>query len=213
MDGNFSSRVQDVIRYSREEALRLAHDYIGTVHLLLGLIKEGEGAAARILKNLNIDLYKLKEKIEKGAEQKEGEAMSGQVPLTKQAEKVLKITYLEAKINNSNIIGTEHLLLSILKGEDNIAAQILGQLGVSYDAARDELKMILSKKNKEKEDTDPLSKTEQQIDIWIDIGNASVHDLVELYDSLSELHRAFGGTGIVFRDDMTKIHISKEVLV
>ncbi len=147
MDGNFSNRVQDVIRHSREEALRLGHDYIGTEHLLLGLIKEGEGIAARILKNLNIDLYKLKQKIEESTNQKVAAAQMGNVPLTKQAEKVLKITYLEAKICKSNIIGTEHLLLSILKGEDNVAAQILEQFGVSYDAVRDELMTITSGKS------------------------------------------------------------------
>ncbi|ASQ91568.1 Clp protease ClpC [Prosthecochloris sp. GSB1] len=146
MEGNFSNRVQDVIRHSREEALRLGHDYIGTEHLLLGLIKEGEGIAARILKNLNIDLYQLKQKIEESTHQKVAAAQMGNVPLTKQAEKVLKITYLEAKICKSNIIGTEHLLLSILKGEDNVAAQILEQFGVTYDAVRDELMTITSGK-------------------------------------------------------------------
>lgn len=226
MDGNFSNRVQDVIRHSREEALRLGDDYIGTEHFLLGLIKEGECIATRILKNLNVDLFRLKQKTEESIHQKAAASQMGNVPLTRQAEKVLKITYLEAKICKSNVIGTEHLLLSILKVEDNVAAQILEQFGVSYDAVRDELEKIIDednkvivnepneeKKNKENEDIDLLSKTEQKIDIWIDIGDASVNDLVELYDSLSELHRAFGGTGIVFRDDMTKIHISKEVLV
>ncbi|NTW74735.1 MAG: ATP-dependent Clp protease ATP-binding subunit [Chlorobiaceae bacterium] len=139
MEGNFSNRVQDVIRLSREEALRLGHDYIGTEHLLLGLIREGEGIGARILKNLKVDLINLKQKIEESTHQKVAAAQMGNVPLTKQAEKVLKITYLEAKICKSNVIGTEHLLLSILKGEDNIAAQILEQLGVTYDLVREEL--------------------------------------------------------------------------
>ncbi|NTV92985.1 MAG: ATP-dependent Clp protease ATP-binding subunit, partial [Chlorobiaceae bacterium] len=144
MEGNFSNRVQDVIRLSREEALRMGHDYIGTEHLLLGLIREGEGIAARILKNLKIDLYRLKQKIEDSTHPKVPATQMGNVPLTKQAEKVLKITYLEAKICKSNIIGTEHLLLSILKGEDNIASQILEQFGVSYDMVRDELLSITS---------------------------------------------------------------------
>jgi len=139
MEGNFSNRVQDVIRLSREEALRLGHDYIGTEHLLLGLIREGEGIGARILKNLKIDLFKLKQKIEESTHPKVPATQMGNVPLTKQAEKVLKITYLEAKICKSTIIGTEHLLLSILKGEDNIAAQILEQFGVTYDLVREEL--------------------------------------------------------------------------
>ena len=142
MEGNFSNRVQDVIRLSREEALRLGHDYIGTEHLLLGLIREGEGIGARILKNLKVDLIRLKQKIEESTHQKVQATQMGNVPLTKQAEKVLKITYLEAKICKSSVIGTEHLLLSILKGEDNIAAQILEQFGVTYDLVREELTSI-----------------------------------------------------------------------
>ena len=144
MEGNFSNRVQDVIRLSREEALRLGHDYIGTEHLLLGLIKEGEGIGAKILKNLKIDLFSLKQKIEESTHPKVPATQMGNVPLTKQAEKVLKITYLEAKICKSSVIGTEHLLLSIMKGDDNIAAQILEQFGVTYDLVRDELINITS---------------------------------------------------------------------
>ena len=147
MEGNFSDRVQDVIRLSREEALRLGHDYIGTEHLLLGLIREGEGIGARILKNLRIDLFSLKQKIEESTHPRVAETQMGNVPLTKQAEKVLKITYLEAKICKSNIIGTEHLLLSIMKGDDNIASEILEQFGVTYDLVRDELMSISSSKS------------------------------------------------------------------
>ncbi|NTW49422.1 MAG: ATP-dependent Clp protease ATP-binding subunit [Chlorobiales bacterium] len=147
MEGNFSNRVQDVIRYSREEALRLGHDYIGTEHLLLGIIREGEGIAVRILKNLGCDLYKLKRAIEDTVRSTGGTLTLGNVPLTKQAEKVLKITYLEAKICKSDIIGTEHLLLSLLKDEENIAAQILAQFGVRYDTVREELENIMSGKS------------------------------------------------------------------
>jgi len=146
MEGNFSNRVQDVIRYSREEALRLGHDYIGTEHLLLGIIREGEGIAVRILKNLGCDLYKLKRSIEEAVRSTGGTLTLGNVPLTKQAEKVLKITYLEAKICKSDIIGTEHLLLSLLKDEENIAAQILSQYGIRYDTVREELENIMSGK-------------------------------------------------------------------
>ncbi len=146
MEGNFSNRVQDVIRYSREEALRLGHDYIGTEHLLLGIIREGEGIAVRILKNLGCDLYKLKRAIEDTVRSTGGTLTLGNIPLTKQAEKVLKITYLEAKICKSDIIGTEHLLLSLIKDEDNIAAQIMMQFGVRYELVREELDNIMSGK-------------------------------------------------------------------
>ena len=143
-EGNFSNRVQDVIRLSREEAIRLGHDYIGTEHLLLGIIREGEGIAVKILRNLGADLYKIKKAIEDTVRSSGSTLTIGQIPLTKQAEKVLKITYLEAKLYKSDVIGTEHLLLSLLRDEDNIAAQILNQFSVTYDAVRAELDNIIS---------------------------------------------------------------------
>jgi ATP-dependent Clp protease ATP-binding subunit ClpC len=146
MEGNFSNRVQDVIRLSREEALRLGHDYIGTEHLLLGIIREGEGIGVKILRNLSVDLGKLKRAIEDTVRSMSGPLTIGNIPLTKQAEKVLKITYLEAKLYKSDVIGTEHLLLSLLRDEDNIAAQILSQFAVNYDAVRKELDAYLSGK-------------------------------------------------------------------
>ncbi len=146
MEGNFSNRVQDVIRLSREEALRLGHDYIGTEHLLLGIIREGEGIGVKILRNLGVDLTKLKRAVEDTVRSMSGPLTIGNIPLTKQAEKVLKITYLEAKLYKSDVIGTEHLLLSLLRDEDNIAAQILGQFAVNYDSVRKELDAYLSGK-------------------------------------------------------------------
>ncbi len=146
MEGNFSNRVQDVIRLSREEALRLGHDYIGTEHLLLGIIREGEGIAVKILRNLGCDLYKLKKAVEDTVRTSGGTLTIGNIPLTKQAEKVLKITYLEAKLYKSDVIGTEHLLLSLLRDDDNIAAQILHQFEVHYDKVRSELDNIISGK-------------------------------------------------------------------
>ena len=144
MEGNFSNRVNDVIRLSREEAIRLGHDYIGTEHLLLGIIREGEGLAVKILKNLGTDLYKLKKGIEDTVRSSSSTLTIGNIPLTKQAEKVLKITYLEAKFVKSEVIGTEHLLLSLLRDEENIAAQILAQFSVAYENSKRELDNILS---------------------------------------------------------------------
>ena len=147
MDGNFSNRVRDVISYSREEALRLGHDYIGTEHLLLGIIREGEGIAVKILRNLGCDLPRLRKAVEATVRSTGGTLTVGNIPLTKQAEKVLKITYLEAKLYKSDVIGTEHLLLSLLRDDENIAAQILQQgFSVTYDAVRGELDSIISGK-------------------------------------------------------------------
>jgi ATP-dependent Clp protease ATP-binding subunit ClpC len=144
MDGNFSNRVNDVIRLSRDEALRLGHDYIGTEHLLLGVIREGDGIAVKILKNLGVDLYKLKKAVEDTVRSTSSTLTIGNIPLTKQAEKVLKITYLEAKLYKSDVIGTEHLLLSLLRDEENIAAQILSQFSLNYESVRRELDNIIS---------------------------------------------------------------------
>ena len=158
MEGNFSERVQEVIRLSREEALRLGHDYIGTEHLLLGIIRENHGVAINILHNLDVDLDKLKKVIEDTVRASGGTMMIGNIPLTKQAEKVLKITQIESKIYKSEVIGTEHVLLSILRDEDNIATQILHQFNVTYESARSELSNILSSKNPGKTDLPPIVK-------------------------------------------------------
>ncbi len=143
MEAKFSNRVKEVISLSREEALRLGHDYIGTEHLLLGMIREGEGVAVSILKKLGVPLEELRSAIEravKGTANHNVKNMAN-IPLTRQSEKVLKITYLEAKIFKSQLIGTEHLLLSILRDEDNIATQILNKFEVNYDSVKEMLEM------------------------------------------------------------------------
>ncbi len=140
MEAKFSPRVKEVIQYSREEAIRLGHDYIGTEHLLLGIIREGEGKAIKNLKVLDIDVLRLKKAIEDNIKSTSTHSANlGNIPLTKQAEKALKITYLEAKIFKADIIGTEHLLLSILRDEDNIASQILNQFAVTYEVFKSSL--------------------------------------------------------------------------
>jgi len=140
MEAKFSPRVKDVIAFSREEALRLGHDYIGTEHLLLGLIREGDGMAIKILKTLGVDTARVRHSVEEAVKGTSTTSLNlGNIPLTKQAEKVLKITYLEAKIFKSEIIGTEHLLLSILRDEDNVASQILLQYEINYEVVKAEV--------------------------------------------------------------------------
>ena len=147
MESNFSQRVKDVITYSREEALRLGHDYIGIEHLLLGMIREGQGSGIQILNSLGADLNELRRRIESST--KVGNSSINHlsnIPLVKQAERVLKITYLEAKLFNQSLIGTEHLLLSILKDANNIATQSLEEQNVFYESVKDELESILLNK-------------------------------------------------------------------
>ncbi|MFC6224795.1 ATP-dependent Clp protease ATP-binding subunit [Hymenobacter artigasi] len=141
MEAKFSNRVKEVISLSREEAIRLGHDYIGTEHLLLGMIREAEGTALGLLRKLGVSIDELKFSLEQATRNTatQGTSITGSIPLTKQTEKVLKITYLEAKIFKSEIIGTEHLLLSILRDEDNISSQILSKFNVNYETVRDSL--------------------------------------------------------------------------
>ncbi len=144
MEAKFSPKVKEVISYSREEALRLNHDYIGIEHLLLGLIREGEGLAIKTLKSLEIDAVMLRKTVEDSIKDKvaKGNFNPNNLPLTKQAEKVLKITVLEAKVLKSDVIGTEHLLLSILKNKDNLATQLLAQFDIDYDVFKKELEEV-----------------------------------------------------------------------
>ena len=140
MDENFSPRVKDVIGYSKEEALRLGHDYIGTEHLMLGLIREGEGIAIEILESLGVDLPAFRKKIESISKSDLTTKVSKRtnLPLTRQAEKALKTTFLEAKLFKSSVIGTSHLLLCILRNEDDPVSRILRQSGVDYDKVKEE---------------------------------------------------------------------------
>ncbi|MFT3747933.1 MAG: ATP-dependent Clp protease ATP-binding subunit [Agriterribacter sp.] len=146
MDNNFSTQVKEIISFSREEALRLGNDFIGTEHLLLGLIREGENMAVKILKNLNVDLYELRKEVELAVKDKTGKNIANinSLPLTKQAEKVIRVTVLEAKALKSPTVETEHLMLSILKNKENIATQILNQFDVDYDLFKNELGMVKS---------------------------------------------------------------------
>jgi ATP-dependent Clp protease ATP-binding subunit ClpC len=135
MEAKFSPRVRDVISFAREEAIRLGHDFIGCEHLLLGLLRDGEGKAIKVLRALDVDVIKLRRNTEESIKHLATGRISNlaNIPLTKQAEKVLKITYLEARIFKTDIIGTEHLMLSVLRGEDNVASQVLSAYGINYE--------------------------------------------------------------------------------
>ncbi len=144
MDSNFSPKVKEIISYSREEALRLGNDFIGTEHLLLGLIREGDGMALKVLQSMHVDLFELRKELETAIKEKNSKPASSinSLPLTRQAEKVIRITVLEAKALKSPSVETEHLMLSILKNKENVATQILGNLDVDYDRFKGELSIL-----------------------------------------------------------------------
>jgi ATP-dependent Clp protease ATP-binding subunit ClpC len=143
MNYNFTDRVRKVLAMAREEAIRLQHDYVGTEHILLGLIREGEGVAAAVLMNLNVDLDQIHERIEESVKKGKATIALGELPYTSRAKKVLEYAMAEARELNHSYVGTEHLLLGLLREEKGIAAQVLNSLGLTLDEARGETLKLL----------------------------------------------------------------------
>src|SRR6201988_817233 len=141
---NFTDRVRKVLQMAREEAARLHHEYVGTEHILLGLIREGEGVAATVLQNLNVELDEIQQKIEETVKKgKAAQATGPDLPYTSRAKKVLELAMSEARELGHSYVGTEHLLLGLLREEKGIAAQVLTDAGVNLEAARAETLRIL----------------------------------------------------------------------
>ncbi|PYP16455.1 MAG: NDP-hexose 4-ketoreductase [Gemmatimonadetes bacterium] len=141
---NFTDRVRKVLQMAREEAARLHHEYVGTEHILLGLIREGEGVAAAVLTNLNVDLEEIQQKIEETVKKGKAAAAAGpDLPYTSRAKKVLELAMSEARELNHSYVGTEHLLLGLLREEKGIAAQVLTDAGVNLEQARAETLRLL----------------------------------------------------------------------
>ena len=147
MDDNFSPRVKDVITYSKEEALRLGHDFIGTEHLMLGILRDGNGKAINILNNLAVDLSHLRKKVEilspanpNGIQNIEKKNLL----LTRQAERALKTTFLEAKLFNSSEISTAHLLLCILRNENDPTTKVLHKIKIDYETVKEQYTAMMT---------------------------------------------------------------------
>ena len=143
MNYNFTDRVRKILAMAREEAIRLQHDYVGTEHILLGLIREGEGVAAAVLTNLNVDLAQIHERVEESVRKGKATIALGELPYTSRAKKVLEFAMAEARDFNHSYVGTEHLLLGLLREEKGIAAQVLNSLGVTLEEARAETLKVL----------------------------------------------------------------------
>ncbi|MCH4552724.1 MULTISPECIES: ATP-dependent Clp protease ATP-binding subunit [Aestuariibaculum] len=151
MDDNFSPRVKDVIAYSKEEALRLGHDFIGTEHLMLGLLRDGDGKAINILNALDVDLNHLRRKVEILSPANPNIAAATNqkknLHLTRQAERALKTTFLEAKLFQSSSINTAHLLLCILRNENDPTTKLLNKLKIDYDNVKEQFKFMITNDN------------------------------------------------------------------
>ncbi|GAH83160.1 unnamed protein product, partial [marine sediment metagenome] len=133
MFNRFTERARRVILLAREEAKRLDHDYLGTEHILLGLIREGEGVGATALQNLGLDLARVRQEAEKAVGRGGGALFLGQIPFTPRAKKVLELAVTEARNLGHNYIGTEHLLLGLIREGEGVAAQILTNLGADLE--------------------------------------------------------------------------------
>ena len=148
MDDNFSPRVKDVIAFSKEEALRLGHDFIGTEHLMLGLLRDGNGKAIEILGNLEVDLTHLRRKVEILSPSNPNSTVNAtekkNLHLTRQAERALKTTFIEAKLFQNSSINTAHLLLCILRNENDPTTKLLLKLNVDYDRVKEQFKFLIS---------------------------------------------------------------------
>ena len=143
MNYNFTDRVRKVLAMAREEAIRLQHDYVGTEHILLGVVREGEGVAATVLANLTADLDELNRLIEENVQEGKGASTVGELPYTSRAKKVLEYAMAEARELNHSYVGTEHLLLGLFREEKGLAAKVLGGLGIGLDDTRAETLKLL----------------------------------------------------------------------
>jgi ATP-dependent Clp protease ATP-binding subunit ClpA len=155
---NFTDRVRRVLQLAREEAARLHHENVGTEHILLGLIREGEGVAAAVLTNLNVDLEAIWERIEETVKPgRAGAQADPDLPYTSRAKKVLEFSMSEARELNHRYVGTEHLLLGILREEKGIGAQVLTEAGVSLEEARREVLRLLATEMPDADATPPAT--------------------------------------------------------
>src|SRR3989339_1508128 len=143
MSNRFTDRVQRVIIIAQEEAKRLNHDYVGTEHILLGLVALGEGVAAKVLANLGIDLRRVRAEVEKIVGTGDNVMLLGEIPFTPRAKKVLELSVEEAQNLGHTYVGTEHLLLGLLREEEGIAARVLENLGVKLTDVKEEVINLL----------------------------------------------------------------------
>lgn len=195
----FDDRAKKVMALANQEAQRFNHDAIGTEHILNALVKEGSGVGAQVIKNLHIDLRKVRLEIEKRI--KGGPAMvsMGKLPQTPRAKKVIECAIEEARNFNHNYVATEHLLLGLLRVPEGIAAEVLKLLDVTLEAAREQMLLLLDAAAKS-----PLgAETPDDFDalalvLLLDPGTATAEEISELLYEFSTLYRMLGGSGITF---------------
>jgi Clp amino terminal domain, pathogenicity island component/UvrB/uvrC motif len=185
----FTDRARKIMQLANLEAQRFNHGYIGTEHILLGLIKEGSGVAANVLKNLNTDLRKIRLEVEKIVLPAPDEARSGKLPLTPRVKKVIEYAIEEARNLGHNYVGSEHLLLGLVREEEGVAAQVLLNLGLKLSTVRQEVLSLLGHNLQEKDEPVPLTGDESSVQDLVMPGPLGAA-LAELDSQLRALTRA-----------------------
>ncbi|MAQ47722.1 MAG: Clp protease ClpC, partial [Flavobacteriales bacterium] len=179
MEDNFSANIKDVIGFSRDEAIRLSNNYIGTEHFILGIIKLKNAGAVNILNTLGIEILSLKEDIENFATSKSTISINttkDQIQLKKEAEKALKTTFLEARVFNSSMIGTTHLLLCILQNSADSTTKFLNNYNITYERVKEAfIKELESEEYYEQKEEDPKIKNPHQTKASISEEDDSKH--------------------------------------
>lgn len=183
MSSRFTERAQRVILVAEEEAKRLNHDYVGTEHVLLGMIAIGEGVAVQVLSNLGVDLRMIRPEIEKIVGHGDHIMLLDNIPFTPRAKKVLEFAVQEAVDLGYSHVGTEHLLLGLIREEEGMAAQVLSNLGVRLDIVREEILILLGEPSKP--ESKPLTLANSQ-EPWYTIADAQ-----EVFNTLNAVAMTF----------------------
>jgi len=188
----FTDRSRKAMELANQEAMRLNHEYIGTEHILLGIAKEGSGVGATVLKNMDVDIKKLRVEVEKLVKPRPDKVDMGKLPQTPRAKKVIEYAREEAKSLNHHYVGTEHLLLSLTREREGTSFQVLINLGINPEDVRYEVLSLLGAvETKSYKSTVPLT-------LLIDPGDTNEEELSELFVEISTLYRMVGGSGVNF---------------
>jgi ATP-dependent Clp protease ATP-binding subunit ClpA len=189
MYNRFTDRARKVMQFANQEAQRLKHEYIGTEHILLGLAREGSGVATHVLKNLDIDLEKIRREVKKIVLAGPDVVTWGKLPQTPRAKKVIEYAIEEARQLGHNYVGTEHLLLGLIREQEGVAAQVLTNLGLSLDMVRDEVLRLLGHPMSQEpriEEPLPLSPADLQLPDEVRVVVATFDQLIDQFNAFKE---------------------------
>jgi len=201
----FDDRARRVMALANQEAQRLNHEYVGAEHILLGLLKEGSGVGANVLKNLDVDLRKVRLEVEELVKSGPEAVTTGKLPQTPRAKKVIEHAIEEARNLNHKYVGEEHLLLGLLREQDGVPAQILMNLALHLGDVREEVLELLRASQESEEGVETQAPEGQGIQahdplvLLLDPGSASPQEIAALFLELSTLYRMLGGSGITFK--------------